>query len=98
LRAVLRRRAGLADAQGRGAGAAGGEDHAGGVQAAAAVLRERTGGVYLPGRAVTGGGTLMTTADALSPTVIDPLDVETPDGHELIDGQLVEKTAGKDAS
>ena len=55
LRAVLRRRAGVADAQGRGAGRAGRQDFAGGIAAAAALLRDRAGGVYLPGRAVIEG-------------------------------------------
>lgn len=41
----------------------------------------------------------MATAEALAaPQEVDPLDIETPDGFELIDGRLVEKNVGKDAS
>ena len=40
----------------------------------------------------------MATADALEAPQVDPLDIETPDGFELLDGRLVEKTVGKDAS
>src|SRR5687768_2503104 len=40
----------------------------------------------------------MATTDAITVSIVDPLDVETPDGYELIDGRLVEKNVGKDAS
>src|SRR5438477_5833701 len=41
---------------------------------------------------------LMATADALKSPQVDPLDVETPDGYELIDGALVEKAMSADTA
>jgi Uma2 family endonuclease len=40
----------------------------------------------------------MATADAITVSIVDPLDVETPDGYELIDGQLREKTMSRECS
>jgi len=40
----------------------------------------------------------MATADALKSPQVDPLDVETPDGYELIEGRLREKAMSRECS
>jgi Uma2 family endonuclease len=40
----------------------------------------------------------MATTDAITVSIVDPLDVETPDGYELIDGVLVEKAMSADTA